>query len=126
MKLFLISNFEFAFVFFFFILNFFFSHFFFLGRIFLEDLGYHIVHNLNKGLPVTATSLVATLLLIYRTGINYQDLINKVGWLREEVQKRAANIAYEGEKKKTKTKQKKKMGLSCCYFVCLFVYWNLN
>ena len=90
----------------------------------MEDLGYHIVHNLNKGLPVTATSLVATLLLIYRTGINYQDLINKVGWLREEVQQRAANIAYEGEKKKQK-QNKKKNGIELllfCLFVCLLEF----
>jgi glycerol-3-phosphate O-acyltransferase len=54
-------------------------------RDFTTELGYRIVYTLNKGLVLTTTALVATILLTYRKGITYDDLISKVDWLREHV-----------------------------------------
>jgi glycerol-3-phosphate O-acyltransferase len=65
-------------------------------RFFVRELGYRVVHDLNKGLAYTTTALVATVILTYRKGITPQDLVSKVDWLREEVHSKGGSIAFEG------------------------------
>jgi len=48
---------------------------------------------------VTITSLLATVILVYRSGISLYDLTTKINWLREEITSRGGNIAYEGTSK---------------------------
>jgi len=62
----------------------------------MEDLGYHTVWHLQRHAAVTCTAIVATVLLIYRSGISLSDLTSKSGWLREEILMRGASVAYEG------------------------------
>eukprot|EP01114_Cavostelium_apophysatum_P016610 TRINITY_DN4768_c0_g1_i2.p1 TRINITY_DN4768_c0_g1~~TRINITY_DN4768_c0_g1_i2.p1 ORF type:complete len:1170 (+),score=311.65 TRINITY_DN4768_c0_g1_i2:168-3677(+) len=59
-------------------------------------LGYRIVYELNQGLSITATALVATILLIHRKGITIEDLQMQVNWLREEVTARGSTVAFDG------------------------------
>jgi len=65
-------------------------------RILIEDLGYQIVRDLNKSAIITTTSAVATILLSFRRGINREELISKVEWLREEIFSRGGDVAFEG------------------------------
>ena len=62
-----------------------------------QAFAYRISRELNKGLVVTSTSLVATVLLTYRKGITLDDFISNVDWLREDIgQNRGGFVAFEG------------------------------
>jgi len=61
-----------------------------------QALGYQISTELDKGLVITTTALVATILLINRKGISIEDLVSKVNWLREDITQRGGIVAYEG------------------------------
>ncbi|EGC36799.1 hypothetical protein DICPUDRAFT_54421 [Dictyostelium purpureum] len=65
-------------------------------RSLISDLGYQIVRDLNKSIIITTTSVVATILLSFRRGINREELITKVEWLREEIFARGGDVAFEG------------------------------
>jgi len=63
------------------------------------DLGYAITGSLNKGLVITSTSILATILLAYRKGISFDDIVSKVEWMRDDIVKRGSSVAYEGTSK---------------------------
>ncbi|GAM27335.1 hypothetical protein SAMD00019534_105100 [Acytostelium subglobosum LB1] len=65
-------------------------------RLLIQHLGYQIVNDLQKSTIVTTTAAVATILLSYRRGINRDELITKVEWLREEIFSRGGDVAFEG------------------------------
>jgi glycerol-3-phosphate O-acyltransferase len=62
----------------------------------VSDVAYRVVTDLNKGIVVTTTSIVATVLLNQRKGISYDDLLTKADWLREEISQRGSGVACEG------------------------------
>ncbi|KAM9974507.1 hypothetical protein ACTFIW_007961 [Dictyostelium discoideum] len=65
-------------------------------RLLIQDLGYQVVRDLNKSAIITTTSAVATILLSFRRGINREELISKVEWIREEIFARGGDVAFEG------------------------------
>eukprot|EP01132_Coremiostelium_polycephalum_P000607 gene607-755_t len=65
-------------------------------RLLIQDLGYQVIRDLNKSAIITTTSVVATILLSFRRGINREELISKVEWLREEIFARGGDVAFEG------------------------------
>eukprot|EP01133_Synstelium_polycarpum_P011532 gene11532-13458_t len=65
-------------------------------RLLIQDLGYQIIRDLNKSTIITTTAAVATILLSFRRGINREELISKVEWLREEIFSRGGDVAFEG------------------------------
>jgi len=63
----------------------------------IQEFAYRVSSDLNKGLVVTATSLVATVILAYRKGITFEDLVTNVDWLREDIGEQPNGfVAYEG------------------------------
>ena len=61
-------------------------------------LAYSIVHSLTSGIEAMPTHLVATLLLMYRQGITRAQLVDKVAWLRMEIQMRGGKLlGLDGE-----------------------------
>eukprot|EP01112_Ceratiomyxa_fruticulosa_P024233 TRINITY_DN976_c0_g1_i1.p1 TRINITY_DN976_c0_g1~~TRINITY_DN976_c0_g1_i1.p1 ORF type:complete len:638 (-),score=166.12 TRINITY_DN976_c0_g1_i1:107-1795(-) len=65
-------------------------------RLLIQALAYKIVDDLNQHLIITTTAIVSTVLLTYRRGINREELISKVDWLREEIISRGALVAFDG------------------------------
>jgi len=65
-------------------------------KLLTSELAYQIVGDLNRGIVVTTTALVATVILTYRKGITHDDLLSKVEWLREAVVSHGSSVAFEG------------------------------
>jgi len=65
-------------------------------KLLVQSLAYTISLQLNKGLVVTPTSLVASVLLTHRKGISSDDLTAQVDWLRDYVEKRNGFVSFEG------------------------------
>ncbi|KYQ91002.1 hypothetical protein DLAC_07895 [Tieghemostelium lacteum] len=62
----------------------------------VSDLGFQIIQDLNKNTIITTTSVVATIILAFRKGINREELNHKVEFLREEIFARGGDVAFEG------------------------------
>jgi glycerol-3-phosphate O-acyltransferase len=62
----------------------------------IQSLSYEIIQELNQGIVITTTSLVATVILAVRKGITHEDLITKVDWLREYISILGGMIAFDG------------------------------
>lgn len=65
-------------------------------RSLLSNFSYKIVAVLDKGIVITSTAVVATVLLTCRKGISREELVTKCDWLREEIFKRGGEVAFEG------------------------------
>ena len=55
-------------------------------------IGYELVFRLQENSAVVPTALVAAILLMHRIGVNENELITKVEWLRDEVKARGFRI----------------------------------
>jgi len=56
-------------------------------------LAYDVIQQLHARSECMTTHLVASLMLMYRQGINKAQLVHKVDWLRKQVEKRGGRVA---------------------------------
>ncbi|PRP88456.1 hypothetical protein PROFUN_03173 [Planoprotostelium fungivorum] len=63
------------------------------------DIGYAVTKALNDGLVITSTAILATILLAYRKGISFDDIVVKVEWMRDDIVRRGSSVAFEGTSK---------------------------
>lgn len=61
-----------------------------------NELGNKIVFILQKNIRVMPTTLVASILLMYRKGISEDQLVKKVSWMGMALSQRGATVATDG------------------------------
>lgn len=63
-----------------------------------KDLGFRTLYEINYSNTVLLTPLVGTILLTqYGRGIRFEELVNKVKWLRKEVLTRGGRVRQQTE-----------------------------
>lgn len=61
-----------------------------------EDLAYRVVYELQDNIRIMPTSIVASLILMHRKGINEKDLQKKALWLGQTLKKRNIFLQTQG------------------------------
>jgi glycerol-3-phosphate O-acyltransferase len=77
-------------------------------RQFNENLAYRIIYTLQDNIRIMPTTLVASMILMFRKGINEKDLTNKVIWLGQTLKKKGILVQSHG----LPTRQTVMVGLS--------------
>jgi glycerol-3-phosphate O-acyltransferase len=61
---------------------------------FIQDLGEELTYQQVENLVTMSTPLIATILLMHRKGISHDLLIQRVGWLYEEIKARKGELNF--------------------------------
>jgi 1-acyl-sn-glycerol-3-phosphate acyltransferase len=69
----------------------------------VDKLGNEVVYRLNENLVILPTSMVASLVLLYRKGINVEALVNRIEWLKNQILQRGGRIGGIDENSSLKT-----------------------
>lgn len=65
-------------------------------RVFNENLAYRIVYALQDNIRIMPTTMVASMLLMHRKGVNQKELLQTVAWLGSTLRKRGILIQSLG------------------------------
>mmetsp|Transcript_9311 Transcript_9311/g.34448 ORF Transcript_9311/g.34448 Transcript_9311/m.34448 type:complete len:1281 (-) Transcript_9311:563-4405(-) len=68
----------------------------------ISALGYQIARELNSTAVIMSTSMIAAIILRYRSGIEYNELVRRMEWLRNEILSRGNDVHWvEGQSVKS-------------------------
>lgn len=64
----------------------------------VSSLGYKIAKDLNQNAVIMPTALLASIILRYRSGIEFSELQGKMEWLRQEIILRGGEVHWSNQK----------------------------